>query len=124
MSRFAHSKTMVNDRKVLLTTGSMNFTSGAAQNSENVALVSSEANRRRLYGPLAESPRSLGAVHPPRRLVQPPRCGRAQIGIAAVMKPEQDDRLEAGGDLSKPGEFSLRELSPLEIVRQVDNPTL
>jgi phosphatidylserine/phosphatidylglycerophosphate/cardiolipin synthase-like enzyme len=33
---------MVIDRKVVLT-GSANFTGGAAQNSENVALISSEA---------------------------------------------------------------------------------
>ena len=33
---------MTIDRKVVLT-GSMNFTSGAAQNSENVALIASEA---------------------------------------------------------------------------------
>jgi phosphatidylserine/phosphatidylglycerophosphate/cardiolipin synthase-like enzyme len=39
--RIAHVKAMVIDRKVVLT-GSMNFTSGAAQNSENVALISSE----------------------------------------------------------------------------------
>jgi phosphatidylserine/phosphatidylglycerophosphate/cardiolipin synthase-like enzyme len=40
--RLAHAKAMVIDRKVVLT-GSMNFTSGAAQNSENVALIFSEA---------------------------------------------------------------------------------
>lgn len=39
--RIAHSKAMTIDRKVVLT-GSMNFTSGAGQNSENVALISSE----------------------------------------------------------------------------------
>jgi phosphatidylserine/phosphatidylglycerophosphate/cardiolipin synthase-like enzyme len=33
---------MTIDRKVVLT-GSMNFTSGATQNSENVALIASEA---------------------------------------------------------------------------------
>jgi phosphatidylserine/phosphatidylglycerophosphate/cardiolipin synthase-like enzyme len=33
---------MVIDRKVVLT-GSMNFTNGAAQNSENVTLISSES---------------------------------------------------------------------------------
>jgi hypothetical protein len=40
------------------------------------------------------------------------------------MKPEQDNGLEAGGDLSKPGEFSLEELRPPEIVGQTDNPVL
>jgi phosphatidylserine/phosphatidylglycerophosphate/cardiolipin synthase-like enzyme len=40
--RIAHAKAMVIDRKVVLT-GSMNFTASAAQNSENVALTSSEA---------------------------------------------------------------------------------
>jgi hypothetical protein len=40
------------------------------------------------------------------------------------MKPEQDNRLEPGGNLSKPGEFSLKELQPPEIVGQMDNPVL
>jgi hypothetical protein len=40
------------------------------------------------------------------------------------MKPEQDDRLEAGGDLGSPREFSLEKLQPPEIVGQVDNPVL
>jgi hypothetical protein len=40
------------------------------------------------------------------------------------MKPEHDDGSEAGGDLSKPGEFSLERLQPPEIVGQVDNPML
>ena len=40
--RLAHAKAMVIDRKVVLT-GSMNFTNGAAQNSENVTLISSES---------------------------------------------------------------------------------
>ena len=40
------------------------------------------------------------------------------------MKPEQHDRREAGRDLSKPGEFSLEELRPPEIVGQMDNPML
>jgi hypothetical protein len=40
------------------------------------------------------------------------------------MKPEQDDRLEARGDLSEPGELSLEKLPPPEIVRQMDNPVL
>ena len=53
-----------------------------------------------------------------------PRCGRAQIGIAAEMKPERDYRLEAEGDLSQPGEFSLERLPPPAIVGQVDNPVL
>ena len=39
--RIAHAKAMVIDRKVVLT-GSMNFTNGAAQNSENLTLISSE----------------------------------------------------------------------------------
>jgi hypothetical protein len=50
------------------------------------------------------------------------RGGRVQVGIAAEMKPEQDNRLEAGDDRGKPGEFSLGKLPPLEIVGQVDNP--
>jgi hypothetical protein len=40
------------------------------------------------------------------------------------MKPEQDDRLEAGGDLSTAREFSVERLPPPEIVGQVDNPVL
>ena len=40
------------------------------------------------------------------------------------MQPEQDDRLEAGGNLSKPGEFSLKEPPPPEIVGQMDTPVL
>jgi phosphatidylserine/phosphatidylglycerophosphate/cardiolipin synthase-like enzyme len=40
--RLAHSKAMVVDRKVALT-GSMNWTAGAARNSEDSNLISSEA---------------------------------------------------------------------------------
>jgi hypothetical protein len=40
------------------------------------------------------------------------------------MKPEQDDRLEAGGDLGSPREFSVERLQQPEIVGHVDNPTL
>ncbi len=41
-ARIAHAKTMVIDGVVTLT-GSMNWTNGAAQNSEDLNLVSSEA---------------------------------------------------------------------------------
>ena len=40
--RLAHAKAMVIDRKVVLT-GSMNWTAGAARNSEDLNLISSEA---------------------------------------------------------------------------------
>ena len=40
--RIAHAKAMVIDRKVVLT-GSMNWTAGAARNSEDINLISSEA---------------------------------------------------------------------------------
>jgi hypothetical protein len=40
------------------------------------------------------------------------------------MKPEQDDRLEAEGDLGSPREFSLERLQPPEIVGEVRNPLL
>ena len=40
------------------------------------------------------------------------------------MKPEQDDWLEAGGDLGSPREFSLEKLPRPEIIGQVDNPVL
>jgi hypothetical protein len=40
------------------------------------------------------------------------------------MKPDQDDRLEAGGHLGSPREFSLEKLQPPEIVGRVDNPVL
>ena len=40
------------------------------------------------------------------------------------MKPERDYRVEAGGDLGSPREFSLEKLRRPEIVGQVDNPTL
>jgi len=53
-----------------------------------------------------------------------PRCSRAQIGIAAEMKPDHDNRLEAGGDLGSPREFSLEKLQPPEIVGRVGNPVL
>src|SRR6202023_2414123 len=42
--------------------------------------------------------------------------------LAAKMKPEQDDRLEAGGDLGWPREFE--KLQPPEIVGRVDDPVL
>ena len=40
--RLAHAKAMVIDRKVVLT-GSMNWTAGAARNSDDINLISSEA---------------------------------------------------------------------------------
>jgi hypothetical protein len=40
------------------------------------------------------------------------------------MKPEQDDRLEAGVDLDSPREFPLEKLEPPEIVGQVDDSVL
>ena len=40
------------------------------------------------------------------------------------MKPDHDNRLEAGGDLSKPGECFLERRQRPEIVGHVDNPTL
>jgi hypothetical protein len=40
------------------------------------------------------------------------------------MKPEQDDRVEAGGDLGSPKEFSLEKLPRPEIVGEVRNPLL
>jgi hypothetical protein len=40
------------------------------------------------------------------------------------MKPDQDDRLEARGVFSQPGECSLGGLQPPEIVGQVENPLL
>jgi hypothetical protein len=40
------------------------------------------------------------------------------------MKPDQNDRLEARGDLGKPGEFLLGTLQPPEIVGEVTNPLL
>jgi hypothetical protein len=40
------------------------------------------------------------------------------------MKPDRDDRLEAGGDLSQPSETFLERLHRPEIVGQVDNPVL
>jgi hypothetical protein len=40
------------------------------------------------------------------------------------MKPEQDDRLEAGGDLGSPREFSVERLQQPEIVGEVRNPLL
>jgi hypothetical protein len=40
------------------------------------------------------------------------------------MKPDQDNRLEAGGNLGSPREFSVERLQPPEIVGQVDNPVL
>ena len=38
------------------------------------------------------------------------------------MKPERDYRVEAGGDLGSPREFSLEKLQPPEIVGQVGQP--
>jgi hypothetical protein len=40
------------------------------------------------------------------------------------MKPEQDDHLESGADLSQPEEFALGRLPPPEIVGEVRNPAL
>jgi hypothetical protein len=40
------------------------------------------------------------------------------------MKPEQDDFLETGRDLSEASDFSLKELQRPEIVGQVENPVL
>jgi hypothetical protein len=40
------------------------------------------------------------------------------------MKPEQCDRLDAGGVLSQPTQRYLEGLQPLEIVGRIDNPVL
>ena len=40
------------------------------------------------------------------------------------MKPDHDKRLEAGGDLGSPREFSLEKLPRPAIIGQVDNPVL
>lgn len=52
------------------------------------------------------------------------RGGRLQIGITAAMRSDQDDEVEVGGALGKPGEISAEKLPPLEIVRQIDNPVI
>jgi hypothetical protein len=55
--------------------------------------------------------------------VPKPRGG-GQIGSTTEMKQEHDDRLKAGGDLGKPGEFLLGTLQPPEIVGEVAKPVL
>ena len=40
------------------------------------------------------------------------------------MKPDHDNRLEAGGDLGSPREFCLEKLPRPEIIGQVENPVL
>jgi phosphatidylserine/phosphatidylglycerophosphate/cardiolipin synthase-like enzyme len=121
--RLAHAKAMVIDRKVVLT-GSMNWTAGAARNSDDINLISSETVAAAYAAHWQHRLVACGALLPARRLVSQPRCSRAQIGIAAEMKPEQDDRLEAGGDLSTAREFSVERLPPPEIVGEVGNPAL
>jgi len=44
--------------------------------------------------------------------------------MAAEMKPERDDRLEAGSVLSSAREFPLQKLQRPEIVGEVTNPVL
>ena len=114
---------MVIDRKVVLT-GLMNWTASAARKFRGSQPDKLGGGRRRLYCPLAKSARGLDAVRPARSLVPQPRCGRAQIGIAAEMKPDHDNRLEARGDVSGPGECSRERLRAPEVVGQVNNPVL
>jgi phosphatidylserine/phosphatidylglycerophosphate/cardiolipin synthase-like enzyme len=66
--RIAHAKTMVIDGTVTLM-GSYNWTTGAAQNSEDLNLVSSSGSRSGLHSPLARAPRRFGPVRSPQRLV-------------------------------------------------------
>jgi hypothetical protein len=109
---------MVIDRKVVLT-GSMNWTAIAARNSDDINLISSEAVATAYTAHWQNRLVASDAVRPARSLVPQPRDGWAQVGIRAEMKPDQHDRLEARGDLSKPGEFLLGTLQPPEIVGEV-----
>jgi hypothetical protein len=112
---------MIVDGKVTLT-GSMNWTGGAAYNSENLNLVASPTIAAAYAG-------GISALHC--------RClmGSEKIGAGAPVwpisnrnhgrdKPEQDDRLGSRGVLSQLRGCSLERLQPPKIVGEVENRTL
>ena len=82
---------MIIDGKVTLT-DSMNWTGGAAYNSENLNLVASPTIAVAYAGNWHQ--RVAWAA---KRLVQERRYGRFQIGIMAEIRTEQRDRFEARG---------------------------
>jgi phospholipase D len=99
--RIAHAKSMVIDGKVTLT-GSMNWTGGAAYNSENLNLVASPTIAAAYAGHWHQR-LALSSPYSGREdWVPQPGGGGRQIGIVAEMRSNQDNRLEARGVLSQP----------------------
>jgi hypothetical protein len=114
---------MVIDNQVTLT-GSMNWTGGAAQNSENLNLGRIEDHCSRLRRTLESASCAVVALCTARGLVPLARGGRLQIGIIPVMKPDREGWFGAGGTLRGPGECSAQRPQPSEIVGEIENPML
>jgi phosphatidylserine/phosphatidylglycerophosphate/cardiolipin synthase-like enzyme len=114
--RIAHAKSMIIDGKVTLT-GSMNWTGGAAYNSENLNLVASPTIAAAYAGNWHQRLALSLPCGAAKRLVQERRYGRFQIGITDDMRTEQRDRLEAGGFLRQPRNAPLKAYSGDVITR-------
>src|SRR5207245_5171224 len=82
--------------------------------SEDLNLVASPMLPRHMR-PIGETVRLLLYPSPARRLVSQAEVADSKSG-SPPLKPEQDDRLEAGGVLGQPKECSLERLQPPEIV--------
>ena len=83
----------------------MNWTASAARNSEDLNLVASPVLPRHMR-PTGETVRLLLYPSPARRLVSQAEVADSKSG-SPPLKPEPDDRLEAGGVLGQPKECSL-----------------
>jgi PLD-like domain len=76
--RIAHAKTMVIDGKVTLV-GSMNWSRGAALNSENLNLIVSPEVAETYGSALAAAPGRLGAICRAPGVVPAPHCRRRSV---------------------------------------------
>ena len=98
----------------------MNWTGGAALNSENLNLIASTPIAA-AYAGHSHHRLALSSSYAATRLVPQARSGRFQIGITDAIKLDQDDRF---GGVKLPRAGSLEGLQPPEIVGQVGNPVL
>src|SRR6516225_6996513 len=103
---------MIVDRKVVLT-GSVNWTASAPRTSEDINLVAAEAIAA-AYTVCWQNRHAVSVpFHPARRLV--PQARDSPLGIAAQMKPGQDDRLNAERRSQPPRRIPSWAATPPEI---------
>jgi hypothetical protein len=114
---------MVIDNQVTLT-GSMNWTGGAAQNSENLNLVASKTIAAAYAGHWHQRLALSSSYTQREDWCRRPEMADFKSEIAAEMRPEQDDWLDMGSAPSQPRNYSAESLRPPEIVGEVTNPVL